>query len=394
VKAFSPAQHDYILSPEFSYAGYFAAFPEDAERSPESLSRHLRRYRRVTGQQTIARGGFRVDDVVFPQDLITVKEPATDDDLRAYLDILKAQYAARRKDSPTQEFTEWTPTVALPVGLVFTGDWHIGSGGTDHDALDRDIAAIKGTEGLFAVGMGDYVEGVGPKNKAAPALVEGGDHDGDRQEALALLLASELEPQWVALMAGNHDEWMRASAGVSRTSRLFRPLGCPLFHQGGGTVFANVGAERYVIAVSHRGTGKGGNSVLNTTNAQRRTWDAWPEWENADVVCLGHFHYNDQQVIDRKGRPVHYLRSGTYKLIDPYAASLGVVPQRGTPMIILYPDTHLVLSYRGDRLSDGIEKLQLERERYRQHDLETVIDDWMPPIHGLGGLAGELESGL
>lgn len=358
---FSAEQNAYLGSPEFTFAGYEARWP--GERSPEAIARQRRRVLAADppGQQTrpmTAPGGGVVGT-------FTVAEPRSEEAMLARLRAMQERFLARRSDSPTQQFTEWTPAGNLPVGLVFTGDWHVGAGGVDTIALERDLRRIAAVDGLYAVGMGDFVEGVGTRNKAAPALYEGDENDGDEQEALALFLA-QMVPSWVAFMEGNHDAWLRAGAGLSRVPRVFKPLGCPIFHQGGGTIFSNVGSERYVVVVSHRGIGRGAGSALNTTNAQRRVFDSWPTWENADVICLGHYHFNDQQVVDRKGRPVHYLRSGTYKTVDPYAAEMGFVPAIGTPLVILYPDRHKVRSFRGDEFEHGVEELARAREQYRK----------------------------
>src|SRR5690606_7724957 len=212
----------------------------------------------------------------------------------------------------------FAPDDGLPVGIAFTGDWHLGASGVDTNRLQDDLRTIGQTEGLYGIGMGDYVEGVSIYTKAVSAMYSGLFNDGDLQEMAFLLRARDADGKWLALISGNHDEWLRRAGGLSRVSRMLKQLGLngnrpPHFHQGGGTVFAHVGGQRYVIAVVHNAKG---NSQLNTSNAQRRTFDSFPTWENCDVICCGHLHYNDLHIQTRKGQRCVYLRSGTAKVKD------------------------------------------------------------------------------
>lgn len=270
--------------------------------------------------------------------------------------------------SPTQESTEFrAPDDGLPIGIAFSGDWHLGASGIESERLRADLKLIGTTDGLYVAGMGDYVEGVGIYNKAASALYEGLFNDGDLQEAASITYFRYADGKWIAVGEGNHDAWMRRSAGVSRLSRILRQLGVrgqrpPYFSQGGGTIFAHVGHQRYVIAIVHNATG---NSRLNTTNAQRRVFDSWPQWEGCDVICCGHLHFNDLHIQSRKGSRCLYLRSGTAKTRDSYAADHGFRPEYGIPLTILLPDEKRVLAFRGDDFRLGVDYLTWLREQYR-----------------------------
>lgn len=271
--------------------------------------------------------------------------------------------------SPTQDSTEFhAPDDGLPIGIVYTGDWHLGASGVDSTRLRADLQRIGQTEGLYPVGMGDYLEGVGIYNKAASALYGGLFNDGDLQEIAVLLRMRDAEGKWLAWVEGNHDAWMKRASGLSRMQRLAKQLGVngqrpPHFCQGGGTIFAHVGNQRYVIAVTHNAKG---NSQLNTSNAQRRTYDSWPQWENCDVIVCGHLHYNDLHIATRKGGRCVYLRSGTAKTKDGYAADNGFMPEYGIPLTILLPDEKRVIPFRGDDLVRGVEYLGWLRERYKE----------------------------
>jgi hypothetical protein len=252
----------------------------------------------------------------------------------------------------------------LPIGVAFTGDWHLGGGGVDFAKLRDDLTIIANTDGLYAVGMGDYVDGVSIHSKASPALYDP-SAIGARglQNEVAYILAKRVVGKWLAIIDGNHDAWSEKHAAIGCTRDFAKALGAPYFHQGGGSVYATVGDIRYNLAVRHNAPG---NSRLNTSNAQRRAFDEWPQWENCDAICLAHFHFNDVHQPPRKGGECAYLRSGTYKLRDPYAASGGFTPEWGIPMVILYPDRREVFPVKGNKFETGLRLLASEREFYRR----------------------------
>lgn len=269
----------------------------------------------------------------------------------------------RARNATRSDETEWfAPDDGLPVGLWLSGDWHCGSHGVDYVALDRDLAMLRDTDGLYGVGLGDYHEGVSIHSKAAPALYSGCYNDaGEQEERVVMRLRVPGPAKWIVLLAGNHDEWVYKHAGLSRVSRLARDLGIEYFGEGGGTIYANVGEQRYAIGVRHNHSG---NSQLNTSNAQRRMVDGWLAWDTLHVAVLAHFHFNDLHIAPRHGKRCVYLRCGTYKVYDGYAKSGGFYPEYGTPLLILLPDEEKIIPFRGDDLDHGLAYLAQLREDY------------------------------
>jgi hypothetical protein len=294
---------------------------------------------------------------------VTVKDQPTDEEYETYFSLLEDANAAKRVLSPTQESTEFTaPDPHLPVAIAFTGDWHCGAGGVRYDWLRRDLELIRDTEGVYAVGMGDWLEGVLTTTKASSALYSGLFNDGGSQEVYVVKRSRIAAGKWLAILSGNHDEWIYRSAGITRMDQLAGELGAPHFSQGGGTIFASVGDQRYVVGVRHN---VAGNSRLNTTNAQRRAFDDWPEWDNCDLICVGHLHYNDLHIQPRRGgNRCVYLRSGTYKVIDGYARDNGFTPEWGVPLAILLPDERRVIAWRGDDFLEGLNYFRWLRAEY------------------------------
>lgn len=288
----------------------------------------------------------------------------TPEQLDALLDAMVQMDSAVTGLAPTRDsITFAPPDQNMPVAIAFTGDWHVGAGGVEIDRLRRDIALIGSTDGLYGVAMGDLIEGVGANNKAAPALYTGVVNKSNVQVQLAVHLANQARGKWLCCIDGNHDQFAYRATGIDRGSAIARGMGAPRFGQGGATVFVEIGGARYVVGVRHNGKG---NSQINTTNAQRRTFDEWPEWQSCDVICLAHLHYNDLHVTPRKGGQCVYLRSGTGKTRDLYARDNGYTPEYGIPVVVFYPGEKKMVPFRGDRFDEAIRFLEMERARYRE----------------------------
>jgi hypothetical protein len=310
------------------------------------------------------------DDAVTDEDLselLAMTAEIDEDELSDEQVARIFEYAQRISDigenlAPSARITTRTFPEMLPIGVCYTGDWHLGGGGVDVRQLQRDIEIIGTTDGLYAVGMGDYVDGVSIHSKAVSALYDP-SAVGARglQNSMALIVARKAMGKWLAIIDGNHDAWSERHAAIGSTRDFAKALGAQYFHQGGGSIHLTVGTQRYNLAVRHNAPG---HSRLNSTNAQRRMFDEWPDWQNTDTICLAHFHFNDMHQPPRKGGSCVYLRSGTYKLRDPYAANGGFTPEWGVPMVVLYPDSKRVIPFRGDQFETAIRFLASERGFY------------------------------
>lgn len=292
-----------------------------------------------------------------PVGIQTQADDPTEDEYERFFEILEDAETVKRLLTPHLKTTTFVAPDDKPIGIVFTGDWHLGAGGVDVARLRSDLEAIRAADGCYAVGMGDWLEGVTLDVKAAGSLFSGSVNDPNWQEVYVLSRARLLEGKWLAILSGNHDEMVGRRTGIRRMDQLASTLGAPHFGEGGGTIVCHVGEQVYRLGVKHNHAGK----ALNTSNAQRRYWDEAPEWENHDLVCLAHLHFNDLHTVSRKGGRVVYLRSGTYKVADSYARRLGYESEIGTPLVVLYPDRKQIVPWRGDDFREGLEYLAWQR---------------------------------
>jgi len=258
----------------------------------------------------------------------------------------------------------WTSPDDLPIGVCLCSDQHYG-GFIRIDLLKRDIGLIANTEGLYAIGGGDWMDNFKPVGKTGTGMYTAADPNPGHQYRRMVRLLKPTAGKWLVVMAGNHDDgWDMRSAGIARVPDLAKELGAPYASEAGCTLHLTVGWQRYVFYAKHTWRSSSG---LNKGNAARNMWNDWPwSWENADVICLSHLHENHMETPTRHGRDVVYLRSGSYKLADGYAETHGYRPEWGVPMVILFPDRRKIIPFKGQDFLEGIATLQMWRERYAQ----------------------------
>ena len=235
------------------------------------------------------------------------------------------------------------------VGIVFLGDIHVG-GMIEYDLLERDLSVLQETDGLYAVGTGDYGDFFGSQPKLSHAMSESTLPSSEDELMLVTYLLDIARGKWLAVGAGNHDDW----GGVSSVEHLAQSLNAPYFSQAGAALKITVGSQRYVGYVKHQWQG---HSNISTSNESRRFWLEFPEWENADFTVLAHYHQPDAHTRQFKGKQVSLLRGGTYKTIDYYAQRAGYVPEYGPSIVLLSPDDHVCLNIPGDWMY-GVELLR------------------------------------
>lgn len=278
--------------------------------------------------------------------------------------ILKYLEIADRDDKAVH----WTSPDDLPIGVCLCSDQHYG-GFIRVDLLKRDIDVIANTEGLYAIGGGDWMDNYKPVGKAATGLFSASDPNPGHQYRRMVRLLKPSAGKWIVVMAGNHDDgWDMRSAGIARVPDLAKELNAPYASEAGCTLHLQVGWQRWTAFAKHTWRNTSG---LNKGNAARSMWNDWPwAWENADFVCLSHLHENHMEAVTRHGRDVIYLRSGTYKCTtDGYAESKGYRPEWGVPMVILFPDRRKILSFKGQDFLEGVETLRMWRERYAKQQI-------------------------
>jgi len=218
--------------------------------------------------------------------------------------------------------------------------------------------------------MGDYLDNYKPQAKSGTGTYHSLFASPTEQLAYVTTRLRIAQGKWLCLAQGNHDAWDGKWAGIDRLPALANDLGAPYFSERGGTLMMHVGKTRYVVIVKHDYRGR---SQINKSASQGRLFDNWPEWTNADVICLAHLHEPDMHQTMRKGQTVTYLRSGTYKIHDEWAESAGYKPSYGVPMVVLYPGTRKIVAFSGENFEEAVQFLQQARERFSPSSLDYKL---------------------
>lgn len=238
-----------------------------------------------------------------------------------------------------------------PIGIAFTGDWHIGGLYTDHEQLLKDAKAIKETDGLYNILMGDYNDNYITRSHAGGSFEQ--VITADKQKEICEYIITEFYgDKNIAILKGNHDNWENKETGEDFIKYLARKIKSPYLWYG-GEINIKLGDVTYHIQAHH--TYKY-NSSINTTNSQRNLFNR----THADIIALGHIHYNETHNKTFGGKDTVWIRTGSYKVTDDYSQWIGGhKTDTRVPICIIFPEKKKVISFRD--LYDGIEYLTMKR---------------------------------
>jgi len=273
--------------------------------------------------------------------------------IEEYLEILI------RYQEEKQRFDDRQTEVTLeidddkPIGIVFTGDWHVGGLYTAHKEMVRDFTTMRDTDGLYNITMGDYSDNYN-SNSHKGGMFEQLENPEVQKDLVEYFFTEYLGPKNLAVIKGNHDNWEYKETSEDFVKYIARKIESPYLWYG-GKIYLKLGNQTYEIVARHSYVG---NSALNTTNSQRRLFDE----TQGDVIALGHLHYNESHAKTKAGKDTVWIRSGTYKITDDYTQwAVGAKGDIRQPMVILFPDKKKIIDFRD--MYDGIPYLNMLREK-------------------------------
>jgi predicted phosphodiesterase len=319
---------------------------ENPERTYDYYARQMEAQlgKKYTGEQI--RGKLRRNNITYLD-----QKNAVEHDVGELLNVL---IEAQKK---LQDFDDRQTEVTIdidddkPIGIVFSGDWHIGGLHTDHQMMIDDFSAFAGVDGLYVVGMGDYCDNYITRSHAGGMFDQIINADKQR-EICEHFLDRYLKDKLLVLLKGNHDNWSVKETGEDFVRYLARKTRVPYLWYGGAITLRLDGAE-YLIHAHHSYRY---NSSINTTNSQRNLFNS----THADVIALGHLHYNETHSKSSGGKDTVWIRTGSYKITDDYGQWIGGLrADPRSPMVVLYPKAKKILDFRDYR--DGIEFLKHQR---------------------------------
>ena len=228
---------------------------------------------------------------------------------------------------------------SMPVVLVFTADWHLGSEGVDYESFDRDKKFMSETDNLYV-----YIGGDGTDNFIQASKISTSLHNQQPmlvQKALFKRTVEELKNKIVALGTGNHEWWSTDLTGVDDIKELTKNMGI-LYTQHGGMLKLTVGNIEYMIYRHHK---YAYNSNFNLTHTVKRMWEFAPG--DFDVGVVEHRHVASIEPFARHGQEKWGIRTGSYKVYDEYALQKGFYGvEVANPAVVLYPDEKRIVGFK------------------------------------------------
>ena len=230
-----------------------------------------------------------------------------------------------------------------PIALVNTADWHLGGQGVDYPRLDRELRIIADTPGMFAIGAGDLVNQMLVGNLVWARL---NDRLTIRDEWVLLLRqVGIIAPKLLAVVMGNHGNWVEELTGISFLERELRALKpSVIYDRHDAVIQIQVGDWEIPLRVRHKWQG---SSIYNPTHGIERA----AKWDHNFVIGMGaHTHVSGlTREFNIDGITGIAMMAGSYKRTDEYARKGGYpYPNNSTSVAVVIDERNRSLTGFGN----------------------------------------------
>lgn len=250
----------------------------------------------------------------------TVSLPEFPDDDISADEIIDSMCSRFTKRWDYRKAVKWFPIKVnenKPVGIAFVGDPHLDDNGTNWPLLKHHADVMAGTEGLYAINIGDTLNNwVGRLAR----LYADQDTSKSTGRKLTKWFMNESGIRWLVWIFGNHDmwsddftAWMRASSTQKVIMQDWQAQFRLLFPNG----------TDIKVHASHNFPGFSQWNTLHGSQKAARIKSP------AHLYASGHTHNWAIHQEESASRDFVYwlIRSRGYKFIDEHATVLGHEPQ-------------------------------------------------------------------
>lgn len=214
-----------------------------------------------------------------------------------------------------------------PIVLVTMSDWHLGSQHTDMSRILEVVDYIKNTPNAYCIFGGDVFDSAGPSSKHLSI-----NNEALLQPSVVRKIAQgifrELGSKLIGFVAGCHDTWLQDATDLDQVAEF---SDSPYLGHG-GAINLWVGSNVYRIGIRHKFVGGTNQSIFAANKNYLLRSDA-----TADIVIIGHHHVSGVASEVWQGKERLYVRTGSAKAIDRYAAQLGLAPTRDSELGNAFP---------------------------------------------------------
>lgn len=247
--------------------------------------------------------------------LFEVAKPLDNVDMDELLARRKKAWIRQRDYEGARALIPVKVKIEGPIGIACFGDLHIDDDGCNWDLLERHIALVQNTEGLFAGSVGDLQNGW-----VGRLAYKWRDQSITGKEAWALVewWIDSLKEKLIFISEGNHDAWVHTGNGMSPIDWIMsRNPG--VSDKDGVRLAIDLDKKRFTVNCRHDFRGRSQwNAAHGGTKAAMMGW-------RDDLIMAGHTHESAYNVVKdpMSGKVSHVLRIASYKYIDDYARREG-----------------------------------------------------------------------
>lgn len=284
--------------------------------SRSTLSDYLKKHPRTLGVKPF-----------FPSDTLDIPEaPNPHEPLDELVARRKLAFA---RGQASDDFHRLVPIQVLtpgPIAICAVGDPHVDDDGCDLGAIERDMTIIGGTEGMYALHVGDITNNWVGRLGRLYAHQTTKASDGIRLAEWMFSLAPPL-----AVVGGNHDLW---NEGMSWLNFCVKQAGVKQVREHGVRLELRFPKGQSVRV--HTRHDFPGHSQFNSLHGLRKE-HLFGLRDHVNIA--GHKHVDAYSVVPSPdGYMQHMLRVSGYKGHDDYAKSLNLLPMKMSPTCALIID--------------------------------------------------------
>lgn len=263
-------------------------------------------------------------------------------DWRKSLDVAMKVQDVYHKASISQEFANIEIKTNHPIAVMFSSDWHLMSGATDHISFKNHMNYLLKTPNLYMGVVGDMRDNFLTNFKnAAPVLSQ--VLNPEHQILVLNEIIKELEEKRKILFTcwDNHSDIRDEKVLGYSVEKAFIKGKKSVFLEGEGLVKLKVGKADYLIRAIHQTRY---NSFINTLHGAKREFQLrFP----ANITVTGHTHngsafelYPHYRSLEKMGFPIGgdnwLVKTGSYKIGDKHSSRHFGDTQIGNPTAVLH----------------------------------------------------------
>jgi hypothetical protein len=196
------------------------------------------------------------------------------------------------------------------------GDEHLGSDGTDYELAEKHAKMIGNCEYALAFDASDTTDNF-INSKILDAIISSSTTP-KQQIKLFQTWLEFFKGNYILSISGNHQNWSKKVTGIDWLAEFMKKNNV-IYNRDEMRIYIDLCGIEYCGLLRHKVRY---NSVYNKTHGIKQV-QRLDSSEIYDFAITAHLHTAAVEMTRNFGKPQLYMRTGTYKIVDPYAFELG-----------------------------------------------------------------------